>query len=134
MALIDRIADLPGIETVECNDETIPRRVKIYLSHQPSIRPLKQKPATMLCSLDRNGVFLNGLDRWERYQVLSTGWGKLVERDVCVCLPRDTGELEVVWRIVQQAYDRLTEPMIPEAGSLVISTWDRPRFSRTSLQ
>jgi hypothetical protein len=31
MALIERIADLPGIETIERNDETIPRRVDIYL-------------------------------------------------------------------------------------------------------
>ena len=134
LTLIDRIADLPGIETVERNDETIPRRVEIYLRRETSDRALKRKAAPMLCSLDCNGVFLNGLDRWERYQVLAKGWGKLVDHEVCIFLPRDGHELEIVWGVVQRAYDRLFGPLTPEAGSLVISTWDWPRFSRTSLQ
>ena len=134
MALIDRVADLPGIETVARNDETTPRRVEVYLRREASDRVLKRKAAQMLCSLDCNGVFLNGLDRWERYQVLAKGWGKLVDHEVCFHLPRDSKELEIVWSVVQRAYDRLMGPLIPEAGSLVISTWDWPRFSRTSLQ
>ena len=134
VALIDRIADLPGIETVERNDETTPCRVEIYLRREASDRVLKRKAAQMLCSLDCNGVFLNGLDRWERYQVLANGWGKLVDHEVCVYLPRDSHELEVVWGIFRRAYDRLFGPLTSEAGSLVISTWDWPRFSRTSLQ
>ena len=134
VALIDRIADLPGIETVERNEETSPRRVEIYLRHEASDLVLKRKAAQMLCSLDCDGVYLNGLDRWERHQVLANGWGKLVEHEVCVYLPRDSHELEIVWSVVQRAYDRLFGPSTPEAGSLVISTWDWPRFSRTSLQ
>ena len=134
VALVDRIADLPGIETVERNDETTPRRVEIYLQREASDRVLKRKAAPMLCSLDCNGVFLNGLDRWERYQVLAKGWGKLVGHEVCIYLPRDGHELEIVWGVIQRAYDRLFDPLTPESGSLVISTWDWPRFSRTSLQ
>ena len=134
VALIDRIADLPGIETVERNDETTPRRVEIYLRREASDRVLGRRAAQMLCSLDCNGVFLHGLDRWERYQVLVKGWGKLVEHEVCVYLPRDSKELEIVWDVVHRAYDRLMGPGTPEAGSLVISTWDWPRISRTSLQ
>ena len=134
MALIDRVADLPGIETVARNVETTPRRVEVYLRRDASDRVLKRQAAQMLCSLDCNGVFLNGLDRWERYQVLAKGWGKLVDHEVCFHLPRDSKELEIVWSVVQRAYDRLMGPLIPEAGSLVISTWDWPRFSRTSLQ
>ena len=134
VALIDRIADFPGIETIERNDETTPRRVEIYLRREASDPVLKRNAAQMLCSLDCNGVFLNGLDRWERYQVLANGWGKLVEHEVCVYLPRDSHELEIVWGVVQRAYDRLFGPSTPEAGSLVISTWGWPRFSRTSLQ
>ena len=134
VALIDRIADLSGIETVERNDEITPRRVEIYLRREASDRVLRRKAAKMLCSLDCNGVFLNGLDRWERHQVLAKGWGKLVDHEVCVYLPRDSHELEIVWGVVQRAYDRLFGQLTPEAGSLVISTWDWPRFSRTSLQ
>ena len=134
VALIDRIADLSGIETVERNDEITPRRVEIYLRREASDRVLRRKAAQMLCSLDCNGVFLNGLDRWERHQVLAKGWGKLVDHEVCIFLPRDGHELEIVWGVIQRAYDKLFGPLTPEAGSLVISTWDWPRFSRTSLQ
>lgn len=134
MALVDRIADLPGIETVERNDQTVPQRVEIYLRREASDRVLKRKPARLLCSLDCNWVTVNGLSRWERYQVLANGWGKLVNDQVCVYLPRDHKELKIVWRVIRQAYDRLLGPLIPEAGSLVVSTWDWPKFSRTSLQ
>ena len=134
MALIDRIADLPGVETVERNDETIPRRVEIYLRRDATDRVLKRKAPRLLCSLDCNGVTISGLSRWERYQVLVNGWGKLVDDQVCIYLPRDRKELEIVWSVVQRAFDKLIGPLVPEAGSLVVSTWDWPRFSRTSLQ
>lgn len=134
VALIDRISDLPGIQTVERNDETTPRRVQIYLRHKVFDHEIGRKARQMLCSLDCIGVFLNGLDRWERYQVLANGWGKLVGHEVCVYLPRDGHELDIVWSVVQRAYERLMVPSTPEAGSLVISTWDWPRVSRTSLQ
>jgi hypothetical protein len=133
-ALIDRIADPPGIETVECNDEASPRRVEIYLRRDSSDRVLRRKPPRMLCSLDCKGVFLSGLNRWERYQVLANGWGKLTDDHVCVYLPRDSKELEIVWSVFQRAYERFIGPAEPEAGSPVISTWDWPRFSRTKLQ
>lgn len=134
MALIDRIADLPGIDTVERNDETTPRRVEIYLRREASDSVLKRKAPRLFCALDCNGVTIGGLSRWERYQVLANGWGKLVDDRVSVYLPRDHKELEIVWSVVRRAYDRLIGPLTPESGSLVVSTWDWPRFSRTSLQ
>ena len=134
MALVDRIADLPGIETVECNDDSFPRRVEIFLRREASDRVLKRKAPRLLCGLDCDGVTVTGLSRWERHQVLANGWGKLVDDQVCVFLPRDHKELEIVWNVVQRAYDRLIGPGTLESGSLVISTWDWPRFSRTSLQ
>lgn len=133
MALIERIADLPGIETIERNDETIPRRVDIYLRRKASDRALKHESAPGLCSLDCDGLTVSGLDRWDRYQVLANGWGKLVDAQVRVYLPRDHKELEIVWRIFQQAYDRLLDTATSELGSGEISTWDFPKFSRTSL-
>ncbi len=134
MALIDRIADLPGIEAVEGNDETVPRRVEIYLRREATDRVLKREAPRLFCSLDCSGVTISGLNRWERHHTLVNGWGNLVEDQVCIFLPRDHKELEIVWTIIRRAYDRLSGPLTPESESLVISTWDWPRFSRTSLQ
>ena len=134
MALADRIADLRGIETIERNDDTTPRRVDVYLQREARDRILMRRPAQLLCSLDCKGVTVNGLDRWERYQVVASGWGSLIDDQVCVCLPRDRKELEVVWSVIRRAHDRLAGPEKPQAGSLVISTWGLPEFSRTSLQ
>lgn len=134
MALIDRIADLPGIETVERNEETIPCRVDIFLRRDPADRVLMRKSAGLICSLDSNSVTVSGLDRWARHQVLANGWGNLIDDRVSVCLPHDKKELEIVWSIIQRAYARLFDSLTPEAGSLVIATWDWPKFSRTNLQ
>ena len=134
IALADRIADLPGIETIERNNEAVPSRVDIYLRRESTDRGLKRKPPRLLCSLDRESVTVSGLDRWGRYQVLASGWGRLVDDLVCVDLPRDRKELEAVWSIVQRAYNRLYDSSAQEPGSLVLSTWDWPKFSRTSLQ
>ena len=133
MALIERIADLPGIETIERNNETIPGRVDVYLRREASDRVLKHEPAPRLCSLDCDGLTVSGLDRWDRYQVLANRWGKLMIDQVCVYLPRDQKELEIVWSIIRQAYDRLFDTSTSETGSGEISTWDFPKFSRTSL-
>jgi hypothetical protein len=134
VALADRIAELPGIEIIERRDEEVPCRIDIYLSHEDSNRRPLGKPAFLFCSFDRESVTVSGLDQWNRYQVLSYGWGKLVEDRVRVFLPRDRRELETVWLIVQSAHSRLFDASVPETGSQTISTWDWPKFSRTSLQ
>jgi hypothetical protein len=56
--------------------------------------------------------------------LLTNGWGRLANDQVRVYLPRDQKELEIVWRVIRQAYDRFTSPQIPESGSVVVSTWD----------
>jgi hypothetical protein len=134
MALIERIADLPGIETIERNDETIPGRVDIYLRRKASDRVLKHEPARQLCCLDCADVTVSGLNRWDRYQVLANGWGRLMDAKVCVHLPRNREELEIVWSIIRQAYDGLLSTPTSEPESAEISTRDFPRFSHTSLQ
>jgi hypothetical protein len=134
MALIERISDLADIETVERSDDGIPGRVDIYVRREASNRASKDEPAPKMCSLNFGCVTVNGLDRWDRYQVLANGWGKLVDAQVCVYLPRDHEELEIVWRIIRQAYDGLSGTPTSESKSAKISTQDFPRFSRTSLQ
>ena len=134
IALADRIADLPGIETIERNDEAVPSRIDICLRRKGTDRGLKSKSARLLCSLDRENVTVSGLDRWGRHHVLACGWGRLVGDRVSVYLPRDRKELETVWSILQRAYNRRYDPSAPEPGSLTVSIWDWPKFSRTSLQ
>ena len=134
MALADRIADLPGIETIERADDTVPCRIDVYLRRECPDHALKRKPARLFCSLDRDSVMVRGLDRWGRHQVLSSGWGTLVDERVCVSLPRDRKELEAVWSIVHRAYNSFFDSSEPEPGSIVLSTWDWPKYSRTSLQ
>ena len=134
MALADRIADLPGIETIERADDSVPCRIDVYLRRECPDRALKRKPARLFCSPDRDSVMVRGLDRWGRHQVLSCGWGTLVDERVCVYLPRNRKELEAVWSIVHRAYISFFDLSEPEPGSIVLSTWDWPKYSRTSLQ
>ena len=50
IALADRIAGLPGIETIERNDDSGSCRIDIYLRNgRMSLRP-SRKPALLLCS------------------------------------------------------------------------------------
>lgn len=134
MALADRIADLPGIETIERADDTVPSRIDVYLRRECAAGMLKSRPARLFCSIDRDSVTVSGLDRWGRHQVLSCGWGTLVDERVCIHLPRDRKELDAVWSVVHRAYKDLFDSSEPEPGSTVVSTWDWPKFSRTSLQ
>ena len=134
MALADRIADLPGIETVERADDTVPCRIDVHFRREGSARILKGPRAHLFCSLDRDSVMVSGLDRWGRHQVLSCGWGTVIDELVCIHLPRDQKELDTVWSIVHRAYDNFLDSSEPEPGSIVLSTWDWPKVSRTSLQ
>lgn len=134
LALIDRIAELPGIETVERNIDAVPCRVDVYLKRD-STRSLRERQAAPLfCSLSRDGIAICGLDEWARHKVISRGWGRLDFNQVLVFLPRDHRELEVVWKILQRAYDNLFDPSAKVPGAHIVSTWDWPKFSRTTLQ
>ncbi len=134
LALIDRIADLPGIETVERNDESIPRRVDVYLRSDRGDQVLKRRPGTYFLGIDSQGITLHGLSQWERHQVIAHGWGTLVDDQVCVYSPRNEDEIDVTWKIIRRAFDRLYNPVTLRSLSPVMSTWHLPRFSRTNLQ
>ena len=134
LALIDRIAGLPGIETVECRDDAVPCRVDVYLKRDSSMSLRERRPAPLFCSLGRDGIAVCGLDRWARHQVVSRGWGKLHVDEVLVFLPRNRRELDTVWKVVRRAYDNLFDPSAEVPGAHIVSTWDFPKFSRTTLQ
>lgn len=134
MALVDRIADLPGIEAIDRDDRCIPSRVDVCVQRPGADRARREGSLLQLCSLSGDGIAVYGLDRWGRYQALARGWGVLVGDHVLVCLPRDRNELEVVWSIVKRAYDNQYVAPGHDTGARVISTWDWPKFSRTTLQ
>ena len=133
LALIDRIADLRGIETVERNDD-VPSHVDVYLSRHSTVTARKRSSPPLLCSLNSKGLTIDGLDNWARHQVVSNGWGKLMSNSVLVFLPRDDYELEVCWSIVQRAYDNQFDSSAPAPGTQIVSIWDWPKTSRTTLQ
>ena len=133
MALVDRIGGLPGIETVERRDDSVPCRVDVYLKRDLD-RRLRAHMAPLFCSLRRDGVVVRGLDGWAQHKVISKGWGKLDFDRVLLFLPRDRRELEAVWKILKRAYDNLFIPSARVPGAHIVSTWDWPKFSRTTLQ
>jgi len=134
MALIDRIADLHGIETVECSGNTVPGQVNVYLKQGSTGRTRERQAPALFCSLNCNTVAVSGLDRRAEYQVIARGWGELALDHVNILLPRNTGELNVVWKILQRAYANLHVPSAGAAGAQIVSTWDYPKYSRTTLQ
>jgi len=133
MALIDRIADFPGIETVECRNDTVPCQVDVYLKRDTAERVRRTQSPPLLYSLSCNGVMVSGLDRSAQHKVVSRGWGKLFFAQVLVFLPRDNKELDVVWKILQRAYDNLFDSSANESGTHIVSTWDWPKCLRTTL-
>ena len=134
LALIDRIADLPGIETVERRADAVPWRVDVYLKRDSTRHLRERQPATLFCSLSRDGIAICGLDHWAKHQVVSRGWGKLDCDEVLVFLPRNGRELDTVWKLVRRAYDNLFDPSARIPGAHIVSIWDWPKFSRTTLQ
>ncbi|HEY5643847.1 MAG TPA: hypothetical protein VIS31_13350 [Woeseiaceae bacterium] len=125
LTFADRVASLPGIEIKAPAADGAPAEISIYLNSgdQP----------TLLCSLLSTGIAVHGLDNWDRHQVVSRGWGRLVQNRVMLFLPRDDGELDVCWDILKRATTRLAQPSaVPARHSL--SVWDMPSYSRTTLQ
>jgi hypothetical protein len=134
LALIDRIADLHGIETVEHNSDAVPSHVDVYLTRRSTVPDRKKLAPPLLCSLNSKDLTIEGLDNWARHQVVSNGWGKLISNSVLVFLPRDDYELEVCWSIVQRAYDNQFDTSATAPGSQRVSTWDWPKTSYRTIQ
>ena len=133
LALAERISELPDIVAVEDTGGTVPCPVTVYLrTPRTSIR--KQRPQTLFCCIDRDGIGVHGLSDWDRHQVLSRGWGKLSGDSVHLHFPRDTNELVVCWDVLQRAYHSLIQSSAQSPRKRTVA-WagDLPRFSRTTL-
>jgi len=125
MTLAERFATQPGIEIVSRNAQAETPQFAAYLTSDIG--------QTLLCSFQRSGIAVHGLNNWDRHQVVSRGWGRLLPDRVLLFLPRDDSELDVCWDILQRASNRLAQPsVIPARRS--VSSWDLPSYSRTTLQ
>jgi len=134
LALAARIAELPGIATVDVPGDASPAAVEIHLQ-RPASSLRDQLAPILLCRIDQAGIDVHGLDDRDHHQLLSRRWGRLGASYVQLWLPRDNEELEVCWSVVRRAYARLLD-IATNSQPDRISGWpkDRPRFSRTSLQ
>lgn len=132
LQLADRIAGLPGV-CAEDHDVTLPCSVEVFLSTttEPSRR---RDPDILLCTISNEGIWVYGLNDWDRHQILLHRWGKLRSSGVVLYLPRDGDELEICWRILQRAHRHLADLSNRNRSLQAASNGDLPRFSRTSLQ
>lgn len=106
LSLADRIAELPGVAVVESDRDAAPYTVRVMLERQSNAAaaPVEQ---IQFADISREGIVVRGLSSWDKHKALSSGWGKLRERDLLIFLPRDDRELEVCWTIIKRAYDYL---------------------------
>lgn len=125
LTLAERIAGIPGIEVTAPAPNGTPAEFSIYLN--------SGSRQMLLCSLLDSGISVHGLDNWDRHQVVSRGWGRLVQNRVMLFLPRDDDELDVCWDILKRAKTRLADPSTTPARNQ-LSSWDLPSYSRTTLQ
>jgi len=132
MMLIDRVTALTGIEVVERGNDELPCQFDALLKRDSSKR-LRKKESALFCKLRHDGITIYGLDQSATYQIVSRGWGKLLLDGVILFLPRNNLELDIVWTLVQRAYNNLLHPSARNPGRHIVSTWDLPRFSRTTL-
>ena len=133
LALADRIAQLPGVQTVEPDVPGLPVCVDIMISRS-NTSSRKCCPPQLLCSISRDGIAVYGLQSWDKHQVLSRGWGQLKKDHVLLRLPRDEGELDVCWDILQRANHTLLEVLAGAKPVRIAWNDDLPKMSRTNLR
>lgn len=133
LALADRIADLPGIVTIDKVVDKNHFSVNVFL--QPDSGSLKKQAIPIrFCSIDHDGLEIFGLGDADKEAIVCNGWGELKARHVLVFLPRDDAEVEACWRILSLAYEELHKFPAGERRTRAVSPWALPYFSRSKLQ
>lgn len=130
LALAARIADLPGILTVDKVVDQTHFSVNVFLLPElgSSRKPLVP---VRFCSINNDGIEIFGLNDIDREAIVANGWGQLQAKRVLVCLPRDKGEVEACWQILTFAYDRLKDEFKSHRRKRIVSPWALPYFSQT---
>lgn len=131
--LAERIAELPGIRTVDNGPESLPSSVTVFLERDR--RPArKRRPPLPLCVISRDGLSVHGLSLRDRQHLATQGWGTLSHERVRVFMPRDEHEVDVCWTILQHAHCSLLNISAGSPGTRQIFDRALPSFSRTTLQ
>jgi hypothetical protein len=134
LALSRHLSELPDLTVIESPDATVPWSMDAYL-RLSDLAAGEREFEPPFCSLDEDGISVHGLSDRDRYQVLARGWGRLTRRSVVLHPPRDAGELEVCWEILQRAYRSLIQSSARSSSMRSIARVDNlPSFSRTTLQ
>ena len=134
LALAQRLSELSDVTVIESADATVPWSMDAHLQ-VPILGGGERHLAPPLCSIHEDGIGVCGLSDRDRYQVLARGWGRLTRKSVVLHLPRDAGELDVCWEILQRAYRSLIQPSARSSIMRPMARVDNlPSFSRTTLQ
>jgi hypothetical protein len=134
IALAERLSAFPDLTVLETSDPTVPWSVNVYLQLSGTVA-IRERPAMQMCSFEPEGIRVHGLSDRDRYQVLARGWGRLTRSSVVLHPPRDAGEMDVCWEILQRAYRSLLQSSAHPSPARSAARIDYlPRFSRTTLQ
>ena len=130
LALAARIADLPGILTVDKVVDQAQFSVNVYLQPQPG-NVKKTLAPVRFCSINNDGIEIFGLGDLDKQAIVTNGWGQMQAKRVLVHLPRDKAEVEACWQILSFAYDRLSDEVNSPRRKRIVSPWALPYFSQT---
>jgi hypothetical protein len=129
--LAARVAGLPNVRMLGHGGNGGSLTACIYLEHEPTRRT--HAAPILLGRFGPAGISVEGLNDAERYQVLSTGWGRLEQHRVRLFPPRDEADAEVCWAILRHAYTTIINA--PERSHVAprVLFDDLPKPSRPSL-
>jgi hypothetical protein len=105
--LAERVAALPGIrpEHTILADSTL--ATDHFIEDSCVLQHSWRKPQ-LLCHIDCQGILLAEISPVDKEEVLQKGWSSSAGEALILFLPRDSIEMEIVWRIVLLAYHFLT--------------------------
>jgi hypothetical protein len=132
LALAARIADLPGIVTVDKVVDQTHFSANVFL--QPFFGNTRKPVAPIrYCSITNDGIEIHGLSDIDIEVIVAGGWGRLQAKRVVLWLPRDKSEVEACWLILALAYDRLNDESNACRRVRTTSPWATAYFSQTKL-
>lgn len=130
LALAARIAELPGILTVDKVVDQTHFSVNVFLQAEPGSSKKPLAPVRF-CSIDNDGIEIFGLRDIDKEAIVSNGWGQQQAKRVLVWLPRDKAEVEACWQILAFAYEQLNDEFNSHRRKRSVSPWALPYFSQT---
>jgi hypothetical protein len=104
--LSDRIRVLPGVSTVHTVLDDGATATDHFIDPAYVLRTVCIGPQ-LLCHIDMEGILVPQLDAVDKAEVAFKGWASRAEDQSIIYLPRDSIEMEIVWKIILRAYQFL---------------------------